>query len=170
MNFLKLSIAALLFLFLAACSDDDTDNSSNSLLGTWKLTELTFEGSTSVPGPTGVLTTNFSGEGFDMDLTMGFLADTYTTEGDFGVNLEIEVAGVTDTSELTNLSPFGDGTWTRENDKLLFTPSGGTEQEATILELNASTLKMEADISDLIVSLGGIIGDLQATLVLTKQD
>ena len=168
MNFLKLSIAASLFLFLTACSDDDdTDNQENALLGTWELAKLNYEGSTTTPGPLGVVTTNFSGEGFDMDLTIEFSVGTYTTQGDYGVRLEIETLGVTTTTELANLGFFDDGTWTRGGDKLFFTPSGGTEQEATILELNDSTLSMAVDVSDLVVSLG-TIDDLRGTMVLTK--
>ena len=171
MNFLKLGAISFLFLFVAACSDDESaDNQADALLGAWRLTELTYEGSTTVPGPVGVLTTNFSGEGFDMDLIMEFASpDTYTTQGDYGVRLEMETAGVSNTIELTNAGFFDDGTWALENDKLVFTPSGGTEQEATILELNASTLRLTVDVSDLVVSLG-TIEELDGTLVLTRQD
>ena len=171
MSFSKLYVAVLLLLFVLSCSDDEgTDSSAGVLLGTWKLTELDCEGTGTIPGPTGLLSSNFSGEGFDMDLRVEFSADpnTYTTEGDHGIRLEVEVLGQPNTLELKNQNFFGEGTWTRDNDKLVLTSSGDVEQEATILELNGSTMRISADISDLAISLG-TINEMEANFVFTKE-
>ena len=172
MNFFRLSAIALLCLFLASCSDDDeADSPPDALEGTWSLTELTYKGSNSIPGPAGIITTNYNGEGFDMDLTVEFSANpnTFTSRGNYGIALNVESLGGSSTIELPSQSFFGSGNWTRDNDKLTITMEGEVEQQATILELNESTLRIAFDVSDMVVSLGAI-DELDGTFVFTRQD
>lgn len=172
MNFLRLPAIILLCLFLTCCSEDDEpDSSADALLGTWSLTGLEYSGSSSTPGPSGVLTTNFTGEGYDMDLTVEFSANpnTFTTAGDYGIRLEVEILGQSNTLELPNQSFFNGGSWSREDDKLTLTLQDNVEQEATILELNESTMRMSVDVSGMVVSVG-TIDEMEGTFIFTKQN
>lgn len=172
MNFLRLSALALLCLFFTACSDDDEDTeiSTDAFLGTWSLTELEYKGSSSTSTPLGPVTTNYTGEGFDMDLTVEFSADpnTFTSEGDYGLKLNIETMGGSSTVEYPNLNLLGNGSWKRDNNKVTITQEGSVAEEATILELTDSTLTMSFDVSRLIPL--GVNVDIDGTFSFTKQD
>ena len=172
MNFLRLSAIALLCLFFTACSDDDEDTniSGDAFLGIWSLTELEYKGSSSTSTPSGPVTTNYTGEGFDMDLTVEFSENpnTFTSEGDYGIKLNVETMGESSTAELANLNLLGNGSWKRDNNKVTFTQEGSVAEEATILELSDSTLTMSFDVSGLIPL--GVNVDVDGTFSFTKQD
>lgn len=141
MKLFKLSFL-LLLCSITACSDDDPSPSSAELAGNWSVTAIQYEGQsvTTLNGEESV--SEFTGEGFDMDYVLRLDGEShpYTSTGDYSIHITTKVNGQTYEQDWTNQGFLDEGTWQKEDNKILVTDSNGEEHESTILELTANTL------------------------------
>ena len=141
-NFLLLSVA---ILTIAAC-DDDFDIETAEIGGTWVGTAVDYTG-TSVTMASGfVLTTDFVGEGYDINYTLDFSENpnVIVAEGVYSVKLTNITPGQETVQDITNIQFDTTGPWGKEGDILKITNQLGDEVKLTIVELSATTLELQA--------------------------
>ncbi|WP_194768681.1 lipocalin family protein [Tamlana sp. I1] len=134
-------------LVLSSCSNDDGDSEfTGDLVGTWLITDLTYEGTleTSVQGFP--ITTDFEGEAYDMTNTLTFNESPNTVDSEGSCNLEITFtfAGETETEYVEDFQFLESGTWEVKGNKLIIT-NNGEEHMADIFFLTDDKLVLEVD-------------------------
>jgi hypothetical protein len=146
MKITKLLMLVAAVILFSCGKDDDPKPGSDSLVGTWAITALNYEGTstTSVQGVS--VTANFTGTGKDMNLktTFGKDPNTVTNQGSYTIVLTTSTQGQTVTEEYTYDEVITNGTWALNGSKITVTTADGP-QEATIVEQTASTLKLKVE-------------------------
>lgn len=155
----KVMILALSVLFLAACKKKEKDGvKADSLVGYWKLDEITFTGNTSFGGNN----INFTGEGEDY-------------EGGYYLNADGTMSYDTKYNLVANLTPLppqsfpvdvsGSGTWKREgNTAIILTDQNGTQT----LPIKAETAAILILKQDSTYNLMGQAAKLKLEITLRK--
>lgn len=142
MKLFKLLFTASLFLFLTACSDDDSAPSGEGVVGKWDVTAINYSGTSTTESGGQTFTSDFVGTGFDMNLQIEFKENPmeYTTSGDYSIDLETTFMGQTSNSTATNQGFIGAGAWAQVGDDLVITTDMGDEQTATIVSLDGNVM------------------------------
>jgi hypothetical protein len=142
----------MLLCLVFACSKEDTPEPANGagLKGNWKVTDIKYAGTSTTTIQGMSFPSTFTGTGYDMDLTLAFSEDpnTYTTTGDYSIELTSTFQGQNMTYNWTNQDFLGNGTWTLSGEELTIRSQGVDEQKTTILELTATTLKLGYDMTN----------------------
>lgn len=182
----KLCMALFLITSLVGCSSDDDggNDTSASLVGTWAVTSLEYEGSTSFDFLGETVNTDFNGVGqnFDLDITFTENPNEYTTEGSYDVVLDFTVNGMTETETTSVDNLEGEGTWERNGNILLIdgsiididvdVPLADTMEmgESTILELTETTLRLGQEVTQEVTQEGITVSvNFISETVLTRQ-
>lgn len=138
MKLKKLFIAILFLGTLLSCSsDDDENNNTGSILGTWDLVSLDYSGNSVASGTT----TTFVGEAFDINGDLSFTDNPNGYVGDtmYSIHLTSTTMGQDFETDLTNLSSVnGNGTWSLDGDQLTITPASGSTAQETIFTIQFS--------------------------------
>ena len=115
-NFLVL---LTLFILTACGGNENNVNPEATLTGTWELAEFTanIETSTIFSGETTEAVINIDGKDFDYRLT--FSETDYTTEGSYGYEGDMDVAGNKSSFDLAVSDVTGNGTYTLVDDELI---------------------------------------------------
>lgn len=141
----KLPFLVLALCFLFACGgEEETPAPANDLSGSWKVTDISYEG-TSVSSYGGyTFSSNFTGTGFDHNLVINFddSPNTYTSSGDYSIKMTFQADGQTYTQNWTNQGFIDGGNWSRAGNELTITSNSSGAQKATILELTSTILKL----------------------------
>ncbi|AHM58293.1 hypothetical protein D770_00075 [Flammeovirgaceae bacterium 311] len=149
MNLSKISLFFVLLCFVLACSKEDapTPVAKEALTGTWKVTDIAYAGTSTTTIQGMSFPSDFTGTGYDMDLIVNFEENpnTYTSSGDYSIKVTSTLQGQTMTYNWTNQDFLGGGSWSLSNKELTIEAQTGEKQKATILELNATTLKLGYD-------------------------
>jgi hypothetical protein len=150
MKLSKLFLISLAVIFLS-CGDDDDDPqpTSEGLAGTWAVTAIAYEGTTTTSGGGMEMEADFTGTGknMDLDITFNENPDTFTSQGDYTIVMKTTMGGQSITQDYPFEGFLTDGTWELDGKIITVTgPSG--PQEATIIEQTATTLKMAWDYTD----------------------
>jgi hypothetical protein len=146
MKITKLFLIAITVVLFSCGGDDDPKPSSATLVGKWAVTGVDYKG-TSTTSVDGIeLESSFTGKGKDMNMTVTLNENpaTFTSTGSYTVALTTTVMGASYTQDYPFEGFMIDGTWKQDGNTLTVTNSGGTQQ-ATIVELTASSLKMTWD-------------------------
>lgn len=91
-------------------------------------------------------TTPFSGTGKDMDIHISFAGNpnTYTSIGDYTIELTMDVGGQKIKQNIPVQGFMGSGSWRQDGNKLLITDKAtGKDQTSTITQLDSKTLKIQ---------------------------
>ncbi|GGG20817.1 hypothetical protein GCM10011344_21950 [Dokdonia pacifica] len=182
----KLCIALLVITSFVGCSSDDDSNNdtSASLVGTWTVTSLEYEGATSFELLGEPINTSFDGVGQNLDLEIEFTEspNEYRSSGSYDVVVNFDVNGMTET-ETSSVDNFeGEGTWERNGNILSVDGSivdvdidfplteDMTMNDVTILELTETTLRLGQDVSEEVTQEGITVSvNLTSEIVLTRQ-
>lgn len=142
----KISVLCFaLALVLSACSNDDdnnnTEDTSGDLIGTWIGQDIDYTGSTVTSALGQDITSTFVGEAYDIDYTLTFSENPneVVSDGNYNIELTTTVLGQTQTETIENLEFLNTGTWIRSGNELTIVSDEGTT-EATIVELSGNTL------------------------------
>ena len=174
MKVLKNSLLIFItILFISCTSDDstpiDTNAQSNDLLGTWKLTEITQEGTTKTELQGVPITAVFSSVGKNINSQLVFTdnPNSFTSSGSYTSVVTITFVGQSTTQEIpVDIDDYlNQGTW-EFNEGILAVYSNGETQIATITELTNTTLKIEIELNIITVDQG-ITNRTQTTAKMT---
>jgi len=170
MKFAKLFFITASVAFFFSCSEDtdDVPSPSNSLIGSWALTEVEYEGTTTTTFDGQQTNATFTGTGYDMNFSIQFNENPndYEADGTYSIRLETTIQGHSQplTSEWENPGFIGTGSWEKNGDQLIVTSNNGDIQEATISELNANTLDIIWEFSQTTTESGAtIVQDVNGT-------
>ena len=140
----------LVVLAFSSCGDDmeaEESDVNKLLIGTWTLSGLAYDGTSTVIGPDGSITeTEFRGDAQDLNITL-LIEDNpnvYTSAGSFQVAVTSELFGQEVMQDIVFNNFLGDGTW-EENDRVLITndANSGERSETDILEITSNSLILD---------------------------
>ncbi|WP_428743688.1 lipocalin family protein [Tenacibaculum sp.] len=168
----KVSLFLITFiLILTSCSSDDNkENISADIVGTWIGNSIDYSGKTETTVQGQTLVTDFVGEGYDMDYTLTFneTPNIITSEGSYSLKLTYSVLGQTSVQNLENLKFLEEGTWILDGNKLDVT-ANGVSKDYEIIELTETTLKISLSTEeDLSESGSTIITTIDAIVTFTR--
>ncbi|WP_299213877.1 lipocalin family protein [uncultured Dokdonia sp.] len=166
--------------FVSCNSDDDSSNDTSAdLVGTWNITAFDYQGATSAEILGETITSSFDGIGQNFDASVVFTENPneYTSNGSYDAVVTTTVLGESQT-ETTSIDNFqSEGMWSRSGNTITFDgdllnvdttiPVIGMEEimnDATILELTETTLRLGQNISQEIMQEG-----ITATVTLTSE-
>jgi hypothetical protein len=149
MKIAKLMLLSAAVILFSCGDDDDPTPSIDALVGTWAITSLDYQGTSTTTMQGASIEAKFTGTGKDLDLTTTFNKNpnTVTNQGSYTIVLTTTVLGQTTTEEYTGDEVVTDGTWTLNGNKLTVTTPDGP-QEATIVEQTATTMKLKIVLSE----------------------
>jgi hypothetical protein len=172
MKIAKLFLLGLAVILFSCGKDDDPAPTADGLIGAWSITALEYGGSTitTVSGIT--ITSDFTGVGKDMNMTVTFNQNpnTVTSQGSYTIALTTVTLGQSLTEDVMFNGFFGDGTWVLK-DKTLTVTSAGVAQEATIISQTSTKLVIAID-TEQTQDLGGagsIVTKVKGSYTLTKK-
>jgi hypothetical protein len=142
---LFLSFAVVLF----SCSkDDDPMPTSDGLVGTWTMTSLTYNGTTTTTASGMTINADFTGRGKDMDYITTFQVNpnTVVSEGSYTIELTTTILGQTTTDDYEFEEALSDGTW-ELNGKTLTITNGSDSQQGIITKQTDTTLEVKVDLN-----------------------
>lgn len=167
-----LLIGFAIVLFSCSKKDDPKPTFSDSALaGSWLITDLTYSGKTTTTGSGISLTANFTGVGKNMNMTTIFNSNpkTVSSQGSYTITLTTSILGQSDTEDTDFEDVVTDGTWSINGDKLKVVSTQGTD-EATIVELTATSLKLKIDKTETETSQGvSATSEVHATYTFKKK-
>ena len=156
MKILKNFVLILFVLTMVGCSSEDNSPSepanveAQMLVGTWKATEITQEGTASTPGIP--VDGSISAFGKDIDATIIFNENpaSFSASGGYTNVISVSIVGQAYMDEIAiSISDFlNQGTWTVANGMITLS-QGGQQQTVIVTQITASTLKLEFDIIEL---------------------
>lgn len=144
MKSLKFAFLLVFIAFLSACGNDDENTpSGEGVIGSWKVTEIDYTGTTTASQQGAEFEADFTGEGVDMDLKINFNNDmSYTTSGDYSIILTTSFFGQSIEQRYDAAGFVGAGTWSQDGNQIVIT-SGTETNTLTVLENSGNTLKVE---------------------------
>lgn len=169
---MKKIILFVAFLGLVSCSSDDngTTTDSSNVVGNWKPTALTYDGTSTMSMQGQTFTTNFNAVATDFhDATVSFHQNgNYTSEGDgYTVDLTMEFMGQEMTQEMFVESFFAEGTWEVDGNTMIMTNTSSNEPIIyNIVALNATTMKLSID--NYTTQMNGGQATINVDITLTK--
>jgi len=170
MKLIKFLFFAILISSLTACNSDDDLTNDTQIEGTWKVTEIHYEG-TSVTNSAGVtVETMYVGDGVNMDLEITFDSDqTFSSEGDYGIDLTATVSGQSFPVSWTNIGFQSNGTWEFNDPTLSIVDSSGESAAMDVIEVSETQLKFMQTISTVETQNGAsVTQDIDATFTFEK--
>jgi len=134
---------ALIALMLNSCSEnDELKNGNQELIGSWMATEINFEGNSAIETTGNIVSTSFSGDGYNMALQIRFdeNSNEFTSFGAYNIHLNTNHHGHSSITEWMNPGFIQCGKWNKNGNDLLITNHKGETQSATILSLDQQRL------------------------------
>lgn len=170
--------------FVSCNTDDGESDTSADLVGTWAVTSLEYDGTTSFDFLGETINTSFDGVGQNLDLTFTFSENPneYSAEGYYDIILDFTVNGMseTETTSVDNLQQ--EGTWERNGNILfidgeiidldVYIPARDTTgmSDLTILELTDTTLRLGQKVSEQVTEEGITVSvSISSEFVFTRQ-
>ena len=142
-----LLLCALSMFAFASCSGDDDGPAGVGLVGTWKVTTIDYAGTSTTNSGGTTFTSDFTGTGYDMDLTISFEENPneYTTSGDYSIEVQSTLNGQTFTYNWTNQGFVGAGDWERSGDVITVTTDTGETTTLTVVSETSTELVLAYD-------------------------
>ncbi|MBX2843112.1 MAG: lipocalin family protein [Flammeovirgaceae bacterium] len=143
MKSLKFLFYVLVTSILVSCSEDEPATPDQGMIiGSWELSEVDYDGTTTTTfnGQSSVI--NFTGEGKNLNNEIKFTENPneFTVSGTYDVELKMDYDGTEVISEINGLSFANSGEWEIDGDKLYITDDVSAIKEATIKELSEEKL------------------------------
>lgn len=152
MKFSNVLFALALFIGtgigFSSCSEDEPDEPVvpvNNLIGTWTMSGMDYS-SEQVVEFFGIpaVTTNYTGTASNMTTTITFAEEpnNATITGTYDLDLEAEAVGQTENVTWEDQAFINNGTFTEVGDVITVTEPGGEMSTLTVVELTATSLKV----------------------------
>jgi len=142
-KFIVLFSVTLLFI---SCNNDEAvlQIENSQILGLWKLTELTEDGTTTTTAQGIDLSATFTAYGKNIDAEVNFTENPnkFVSSGSYTSVITTVVLGQQTVQEVPINDFIGTGDW-EVNGNIITVTSNGEENSAEILELNESMLKLK---------------------------
>lgn len=141
---------ALIIILFSSCSKDEIDNLSDSeLLGFWRISDVYFEGTSTVTDSGGEVTAPFSGTGYNLALSIDFseIENEFTSKGSYNVHLATKTDGEEVITEWMNPGFIECGTWQKEGNSIVVSKPNGESKTALILSMQQSLMVLSYDFS-----------------------
>ena len=184
----RLGLIALSVVMLMGCSSDDdggSDDTSADLVGTWRITSLTYNGDVTTEFQGTSTSSTFDGEAINIDaiIVLTENPNEFTGSGSYDVVLTSETAGQS-TTQTVPIDDFeSEGTWSRSgntlstNGSLVSVSSPAdvfgdmmTSGDSTIEELTETTLRLSNSDSQEITQDGLTLSTTaNSTVVFTRE-
>ena len=175
-TFKHICLLVLVISFISCSSTEDSPSEpvnveAQMLVGTWKASEITQEGTASTPGvPVDGTITAF---GKNIDATIVFTENpaNFTASGGYTNVISVSIVGQAYTDEIDiSISDFlNQGTWTVDKGTITLT-QGGQQQAVIVTQINSNTLKLEFDVIEPVMLQGvPVTIDVTVKMSLTKQ-
>jgi hypothetical protein len=136
-------------IFAFSCSkDDETPSFDETLLpGTWEILDLDYAGTTTTTAMGVSVDATFEGTMVESTMEVIFTGDPNEFESSGSCTIDLKTTTMGQTVTTPSIIPYFmlDGNWTIEGDKLKVSDSGSAVEEATILQLDATTLVLQID-------------------------
>ncbi len=148
LSFEKVLFVLVVMLFIGGCAkEDDTTEISGSVVGVWNCTALNYSGTTVTELMGQSITSNFTGEGQNIDFTLTFSENpnTATSSGTYDIFLTTTTLGQTQTQTIPDIEFEYTGTWSQNGNDLTIVKDG-VPATATIVAMTETTL--EVNITD----------------------
>lgn len=172
MKFKTLFVVFLSVTFFSCSSDDDNSGEEEiSIVGTWELTEMNYDGTTTIEFEGIPVPVSIEGVGEDIDAQIVFEEDpnTVSSSGTLTSVVTITVLTESTTEEFPiDLSEFvTSGSWTISEDEstLIVVDSEGTEQTFDINALTETTLDLTTEQE---IMFDGMTVDVTMNVILTR--
>ncbi len=137
-------VIALVIMVTGCKKENDNDpNIDSSVVGVWTCTALDYAGTTVTEMSGQSLTTNFVGEGYDIDFILTFTEDPNkaTSDGSYSIKLTTTFMGQSTEQNVEHQPFIYVGDWTRSGNTLSIT-SGGETSDATIVKLTDTNFEI----------------------------
>ncbi|MEM8586165.1 MAG: hypothetical protein AAGF87_17965 [Bacteroidota bacterium] len=139
-------IIGLALIMFSACGDDDSDTLSlaDTLPGTWTISAINIEASTTTPvlgQPVEVASaTTTLANSSDAQLTFTSNPNNYSSTGNLTVIITGEIGGVGLQPVTESFPAFGGGTWSASGDMMTFNENLGESLTLTAQEISSSLI------------------------------
>lgn len=150
MHILKFLLApAVCLSLLVSCTKNDQTKPLGSIEGTWKVTVISYAGTstTHVAGQT--VKADFKGKGKDMDLTLTFSKnpDVYVAKGSYRIEMHTMVEGEDYPTDFADSTFLGGGTWSGDGEGkyVTVTNEDGRSAKARLYRIDDNTITMSFD-------------------------
>ena len=175
MKLLKLTLIALFAITITSCGSDDSNDSNDdtseemsememedemtdesaSIIGIWDVSSINATGTSTVEIAGQTITTDFVGEGIDLNYNITFTENPneVVADGDYNIELTTTVAGQSITETIPGILFIDSGDWSIDGDQITIT-SNDVENTGTITTLNETTLIIEIDMETIIDQQG----------------
>jgi len=148
MKLIKLTALAFFLMSIIACNKDEESTSSDEIVGTWKMTELNYTGTsiTTISATGQTATVSFSGIANNFVNAKVIFTNNpnkYASSGSYNVKLTTTSSpnGPVETNQGVQLMETG--AWVKNGNKIITTSSPANDvSEAEILTLNSTTMKL----------------------------
>jgi len=171
-NLKKLIFIFSVTLLFISCNDDESvlQIENSQILGTWNLTELTEDGTTTTSSQGFDISATFSayGKNINAEVTFTENPNEFASSGSYISVLTTEILGQQTVQEVPINNFIGSGDW-EINGNIMTSTANGEESTAEILELNESILKLKI-IEEIETSFQGTVIKTKVTVnyTLTK--
>jgi len=151
----RLLMLGVVVLLLACSEDEAVLPTSEGMIGTWAVTAITYNGTTSTNLGGITSKASFTGKGKDMDYTTNFSSDpnSVSSQGSYTIELKTTVYGQTTTEDYEMNEGLMDGTW-ELNGKTLTITSGDITQEGTVTKQTDTVLEVKIDYTETTTDAG----------------
>lgn len=170
---IKALIIALLAISILSCSKDDDNSDSEDeikITGTWDLTEMNYEGTTTINFEGIPVPVNIEGVGEDIDAQIVFEEEPNTVNASGTLTSVVTITVLTEstTEEIPiNLSDFiTSGTWTLSENTLIVVDTEGEEQTFEVNSLTETTLDLTTEQE---ITYEGTTVDVTMDVILMRQ-
>ncbi len=171
MKIAKLVLLSIALVLFSCGKEDDPKPTADGLIGTWSITALDYEGSTTTTILGTSITSSFTGVAKDLDMTVTFNENpnTVTSQGSYTISITTTTLGQSVTEDFTFDDFFDDGTWALNGQTLTVT-SSGVVQEATIISQTSTTLVLGIDSEETqdLAGVGSITTSIQGAYTLVR--
>lgn len=148
MHLLKILLApALCLTLLFSCTKHDETHLPANVEGTWKVTVISYTG-TSITHTEGTdVTGKFTGKGTDMNLTLTFSKDpdVYEAKGSYHIELHTTIDGQDYPVNFSDPTFLGGGTWSGDGKFVTVTNESGYTAKARLYRIDEKTITMSFD-------------------------
>lgn len=144
MKILKFFLAFALFASFASCDPDEIPM-DEEIIGTWKITDVSLEGTATTTDAQGNVTeADLQGSGYDMDLqiTIENNPNNYSVDGDFNVMVEYTIDNVSYELPWEEVGFIDAGTW-EITDEILTVVGTAEVETATVANITETSLVLD---------------------------
>ncbi len=145
-NLKKLIFVFSVTLLFISCNNDESvlQIENSQILGTWNLTELTEDGTTTTSSQGIDITATFSayGKNINAEVTFTENPNKFASSGSYTSVITTEILGQQTVQEVPINNFIGSGDW-EINGNIMIVTANSEESTVEILELNESMLKLK---------------------------